>query len=487
MAAYDLVIKGGTVVTASDVFEADVAVQDGVIAAIGRNLAGGSRTLDATDRIVMPGGIDTHAHIEQVSGMGAKNADTFETGTRAAASGGTTSVICFAAQHIGQSLTTVMADYHALAQKGAVIDYAMHMILADPTETVLEEELPPLIAAGHGSIKVFMTYEKTRLHDEQILDVLSAARKGGAMVCVHAENHGMISWLSDRLIKRGYTAPKYHGVSHPRGGEIEAFHRVIAMAELVDQPIMIFHVSTAEGVQVIRDARGRGLKVFGETCPQYLFMTKEVMDKPGLEGARWVFSPPAREASDSEAMWQGLRLGDLQTVTSDHAPYTLDENGKFMAASDPTFKQIANGMPGAEWRLPLLFDAIVNQDRMSLPDFVRITATEPARLYNLAPKKGSIAIGADADLVLWDAKKQVSMTDETAISAAGYNPWAGRTITGWPDTVLRRGEEIVSAGVCVATAGSGQFLPRSGGEAAKPRGVPSGEFDVTRNFGADLT
>ena len=486
MANYDLVIRGGTVVTASDMFEADVAVKAGAIAAIGRDLGGGSETVDATGRIITPGGLDTHAHIEQVSGMGVMNADTFETGTRAAVSGGTTTVICFAAQHVGQSLTAVMEDYHARADRGAIADYAMHMILADPTETVLKEELPPLIAAGHGSIKIFMTYEKTRLHDEQILDVLTAARAGGAMVCVHAENNGMISWLSNRLIERGYTAPKYHGVSHPRGGEIEAFHRMIAMAELVDQPIMLFHVSTAEGVQVIRDARGRGLKVFGETCPQYLFLTKEVMDKPGLDGARWVFSPPAREQSDSEAMWQGLRLGDLQTVTSDHAPYSFDEQGKFINSAEPNFKQIPNGMPGAEWRLPLLFDAALNGGRMSLPEFVKITATVPAQIYNLAPQKGSIAIGADADIVVWDPKKQVTMTDDNAISGAGYNPWVGRTITGWPEMVVRRGDIIVRDSVCIAEAGTGIFLPRSGGEAAKPRGVPSGEYDPARNFGADL-
>ena len=488
MSDYDLVISGGTLVTASDTMEADLAVNDGRIAAIGLRLGKGKRTIEAKGRLVLPGGIDTHAHIEQLSGMGATNADSFESATKAAAAGGTTSLICFAAQHRGKSLTTVMEDYHAKARKGAVVDYAMHMILADPTEKVLKEELPPLIASGHGSIKLFMTYDYVRVEDEGILDVLTAARAGGAMVCVHAENHGMIAWLSKRLIERGYTAPKYHGVSHPRGGEIEAITRIIAFSEMIDQPVMIFHVSTAEGAAVIRKARGRGVKIYGETCPQYLFLTKEIMDKPGFEGAKWVFSPPAREASDSAALWQALRLGDLQTVTSDHAPYTMDKGGKFMNSQTPTFKQIPNGMPGIEWRMPLLMDAAL-KGTITLNELVRLTATAPAEIYNLGPRKGSLAIGADADIVVWDPSKSVTLKDTDVLSRAGYNPWAGRTVTGWPVTVLRRRGEVIVAehgAPCTATPGSGQFLPRSGGKAAQPRGIPSGEYDPARNFGAKL-
>src|SRR5205085_6281180 len=213
--------------------------------------------------------------------------------------------------------------------------------------------------------------------------------------------HGMISWMGKRLIKHGCVAPKYHSISHPRVCEPEAFQRLIACAALVDQPIMIFHVSTAEGTQVIRKARGEGLKVFAETCPQYLFMTKADLDKPGLEGAKWMFSPPARDASDHEALWQALALGDLQLVSSDHAPYAFDATGKLAAGANPTFKQIANGMPGLEARLPLLFDAMVSKGRFDLPRFVAWTATEPAKIYGLHPRKGSIAIGADADIAIW--------------------------------------------------------------------------------------
>ncbi len=341
MTTYDLVLRGGTVGTAGGTFRADVAVKGETIVALGNNLAAGTREIDATGKLVLPGGIDAHAHIEQLSGMGVMNADTFASGTAAAALGGTTTVIPFAAQHQGKSLAKVVEDYHVLAKRGAVIDYAMHMIIADPTEKVLTEELPALIKSGHGSIKVFMTYEKTKVDDEQLLDVLLAARTHKALVCVHAENNGMISWMGRRLVGKGYTAPKYHTVYHPRLAEAEAFHRLIACAELLDQPIIIYHVSTAEGAAVIREARGRGLKVFGETCTQYLLLTRGDLDKPGLDGAKWVCSPPLRTERDQEALWRALDLGDLQFVSSDHAPYTLDDKGKFLRGPNPPRTQTA--------------------------------------------------------------------------------------------------------------------------------------------------
>jgi dihydropyrimidinase len=486
MTTYDLVLRGGTVGTAGGTFRADVAVKGETIVALGNNLAAGTREIDATGKLVLPGGIDAHAHIEQLSGMGVMNADTFASGTAAAALGGTTTVIPFAAQHQGKSLAKVVEDYHVLAKRGAVIDYAMHMIIADPTEKVLTEELPALIKSGHGSIKVFMTYEKTKVDDEQLLDVLLAARTHKALVCVHAENNGMISWMGRRLVGKGYTAPKYHTVYHPRLAEAEAFHRLIACAELLDQPIIIYHVSTAEGAAVIREARGRGLKVFGETCTQYLLLTRGDLDKPGLDGAKWVCSPPLRTERDQEALWRALDLGDLQFVSSDHAPYTLDDKGKFLRGSNPPFSQIANGMPGLELRLPLLFDAIVSKGRYGVEQFVAWTATEPARMYGLDPKKGSIAIGADADICVWDPKRKTEIADAGVHDGAGYTPYTGRTITGWPVVVTRRGAVIVEDGKLNASPGSGRFLPREAGRAAEPTGRLSPEFDRQRNFGADL-
>jgi dihydropyrimidinase len=486
MRSYDLVIRNGTVVNASETAQADVAINRGSIAAIGRDLAPGNREIDASGKYVMPGGVDAHAHIEQLSASGLINSDTFESATKSAALGGTTTVLCFAAQHVGMSLTKVVEDYHALARRGAIIDYAFHMILADPREEVLRDELPPLIKSGHSSLKVFMTYDRLRVDDMQLLDVLMAARENKALVLVHAENHGMITWLSKRLLAKGYTAPRYHAVSHPRFGEVEAFTRLIAFAEFIDQPIMIYHVSSAEGVAVIRAARRRGLKVFAETCPQYLFLTKHDLDKPGIEGAKWMCSPPLREPSDQEALWQALDLGDLQLISSDHAPYAFNEKGKLMAGPSANFKQIPNGMPGLEMRLPLLFDAMVSNGRFGAEKFVEWTATAPAQIYGLAPRKGSVAIGADADIAIWDPDKQVTISDANVVDGAGYTPYIGRTVRGWPITVLRRGEIIVESGSCLAAPGTGEFLARDAGVAAEPLGRLSPEFDPGRNFGAQL-
>jgi dihydropyrimidinase len=486
MQPFDLVIRGGTVTTATDTMKADVGIRGSTVAAIGEGLDRGKSEIEARGKLVLPGGVDAHGHIEQLSASGKMNADTFESATTAAAHGGTTTVISFAAQHVGMSLKTVVDEYHELAERGAVVDYAFHMILADPREEVLEKEVPPLVKAGHSSLKVFMTYDRLRVDDEQLLNVLQCARDNRAMVCVHAENHGMITWMGKRLIKNGYTAPKFHGISHPRVCEPEAFTRLIACAALVDQPIMIFHVSTAEGAAVIRRFRGEGLKIFAETCPQYLFLTKEDLDKPGVEGRKWMFSPPARNASDHDALWQALALGDLQLISSDHAPYAFNETGKLMGGTKATFKQVPNGMPGYEGRLPMVFNEMVSNGRFDAMKFVEWTSTNPAKIYGLYPKKGTIAIGSDADIAIWDPKKKVTFTDKMVKDKSGYTPWKGRSVTGWPTTVVLRGEVLVADGKLKTKPGSGRFLPRGAGKAAEPLGRIAQEFDPKRNFGAKL-
>ena len=483
---YDIVIREGRVATASDVFDADVAITGERIAAIGRGLASGKREINARGKLVLPGGVDSHAHIEQLSAAGIMNADTFESATTSAAFGGTTTVISFAAQHVGMKLPQVLADYHALARRGAVIDYAFHMIIADPTPETLANDIPALVKDGHASIKIFMTYDRLKIDDEPLLDILVAARRSGAMLCAHAENHGIIAWMVKRLLARGYAHPKYHAISHARFSEADAINRLIGMAALVDQPIMIFHVSTAEGAKVIRDARGEGLKVFAETCPQYLFLTAEDLNKPGAEGAKWMCSPPPRSAADQEALWKALALGDLQTVSSDHAPYRFDESGKLRGGPNPDFKQVANGLPGLEVRLPLLFDAMVSKGRLGLEKFVELTATAPAKIYNLHPRKGSIAVGADADIAIWDPAIEVTLSDARMHDLAGYTPYAGRTVRGWPVTVLSRGRVVIADERMMAEPGSGRFIARTGGEAAKPAGRLVADMDPERNFGASL-
>ncbi|MGM4926632.1 dihydropyrimidinase [Tardiphaga sp. 804_B3_N1_9] len=482
---YDLVIRGGTVATSSDVFAADVGITGETVVALGSGLAAGKTEIDATGKLVLPGGVDAHAHIEQLSAAGIMNADTFESATRSAAFGGTTSVISFAAQHVGMDVREVVTDYTALAKKGAMIDYAFHIIVSDVTDKVIAEDIPALVREGHSSIKIFMTYDRLKVDDEKLLDILAAAREAKALVCVHAENHGVIAWMVKRLIDKGYTAPKYHAVSHARVSESEAFTRLIAFSELLDQPVMIFHVSTREGAAVIREARGRGVKIFAETCPQYLFLTAEDLDKPGTEGAKWMCSPPARTTDDQEALWQALSLGDLQLISSDHAPYRYDETGKLRAGPNPTFKQVANGLPGLEVRLPLLFDAMVSKGRLGLSKFVELTSTAPAQIYNL-PKKGSIAIGNDADIAIWDPARKVTLTDEMMHDLTGFSPFSGRTVIGWPEKVLLRGRVLVDGDTFTSKPGEGRLMLREGGRAATPSGKLAAEMDLAKNFGAKL-
>ncbi len=330
----DLVVRNGTVVTAADTFRADIGVRGGRIVALAEDLPRATQEIDAAGRPVLPGGVDSHCHIEQLSGMGIWNADDFYTGTVAAAFGGTTTVIPFAAQHRGQSMRDVVADYRERAKK-AVIDHAFHMIVSDPSETVMAEELPALIRDGYSSLKLFMTYPLLRLDDGQMLDLLSLARRERAMISVHAENDAMIAWVSRRLLERGHTAPRYHAISHPRVAEAEAVGRLIAMAALVDQPIVVFHVTTEAAMAAIRDAQTRGQKVFAETCPQYLLLEAGDLDKPGLEGAKWMFSPPARDGADRAAMWRGVQNGTFQIVSSDHAPYRFDRERQARQGPEP--------------------------------------------------------------------------------------------------------------------------------------------------------
>jgi dihydropyrimidinase len=465
---FDLVIRGGTVATAARTFASDIGIRDGKIAALGERLAGG-REIDARGRLVLPGGVDSHCHVEQLSSFGIMCADDFYSATVSAAFGGTTTIIPFCAQHRGDSLAKVLADYHERARAKAVIDYGFHLIVANPDEPTLHTDLPAAIASGIRSFKIFMTYERMRLHDEQILDVMAAARRHGALVMVHAENHGVISWLASRMVKQGNTLPRYHAICHTRGSEAEAIQRVVALAELVDCPILVVHVSTGEGIEQIRQARARGLKVYGETCPQYLFLTAKDIDI-GLAGAMFCCSPPPRDEAAQAACWQGLADGTLHVYSSDHAPYRMDASGKLPKGEQTTFKEMANGVPGLELRLPLLFTYGYKAGRLTLEEFVNLTATRHAQTYGLYPRKGTIAVGADADLAIWDPDRKVRVTQELVHDNTGYTPYEGRELTGWPTTVLSRGEPIVDNGRLSARRGRGQFLAREPSDAAQPAG-----------------
>lgn len=458
MTGFDLIVRGGRVVTPQGVLSADIGVRAGRIAEVG-TLAGGAETvIDATGCIVLPGGVDVHCHIEQRSGMGRMNADTFETATRSALIGGTTTTISFAAQEKGERLSDRVADYAARARAGAMTDHAFHLTVTDPSVPGFADDLNGLIAAGHRSIKLFTTYN-IALADRQILDVMAVARAAGALVCVHAENDALIGWTRDALLSRGLTRPVHHAVSHPRLAEIEAVERMIRFAEFLGTPVMLFHISTAEAAGAIRAARARGVPVRAETCPHYLFMTSEVLDRPGIEGAKWMCSPPQRTEADQAALWAALGDATLDLVSSDHAPYRFDASGKLSDGPDAPFPAIANGLPGLETRMPLMFDALAPTGDAGLLDLARLTADLPARIYGL-PTKGRIAAGMDADLVLWDPDRQTTWADDDLHDNVGYNPWAGRRLRGWPVTVLRRGKVVVEDGTLRSGPGEGRWLPR---------------------------
>ncbi len=486
MATFDTIIRGGTVVTATDRMDCDVAVRDGRIAALGHDLGDAAREIDAGGMLVLPGGVEGHCHIEQKSSTGIVNADDFYSATVSAVFGGTTTVIPFAAQHRGDSLRHTVEAYHALARPKAVIDYGYHLIISDPTDQVMGQELPALVKDGVTSFKVYMTYDQLKLDDYQMLDVLAAARRHGALVMVHAENHDMIRWLSDRLVDKGYTQPKYHAVSHARIGEAEATHRAIQLSALIDVPILIVHVSAEEAMDEIRRAQGAGLSIYGETCPQYLFLTAADLDREGMEGAKFCCSPPPRDAAAQEAIWRGLANGTFAVFSSDHAPYRFDETGKLSAGPAPPFTRIANGVPGIELRLPLLFSEGVGKNRIDIHQFVALTATNVARLYGLHPQKGTIAVGADADIAIWDPEKEVTVTHDMLHDAVGYTPYEGRRIKGWPVVVFSRGRIAVEDGDLKVERGSGAFLTRALSDAARPLGRRQPEMDPERNFGAEI-
>ncbi|MCV2891002.1 dihydropyrimidinase [Ruegeria aquimaris] len=454
----DLVIRGGRIVTRDGVVDGDLAISEGRFVSIGRPVATAKAEIAAKGKWVMPGGVDPHAHIEQMSGMGQWNADTFETATKSAAMGGTTSVISFAAQEKGQTLVDTVADYAARAARGAMIDYAFHLTLTDPTVTGFEADLARLIGAGHRSLKVFTTYN-IRLDDIDLLRVLRLARQNGALVCVHAENDAIISEARAALVAAGRTAPKYHAKSRPRMAEIEAVERICRFAEYIGQPTMLFHISTQEATEAVRAARDRGAPIWAETCPHYLFMTEEVLDRAGLEGAKWMCSPPQRTEQDQTALWQALLSGTLDLVSSDHAPYRFDETGKLAAGLNAGFHQIANGLPGLETRLPLMFDAMVTGGRGGPEAFAELTAHAPARLYGLRGK-GGIALGMDADVVVWDPEKTVTYGPNDLHDNVGYNPWEGFRVTGWPEHVILRGQSLVKDGAFVGKPGAGQWIER---------------------------
>jgi len=465
MHTFDLIIRGGTIATAADTFRSDIGIRDGKITALGLDLSGATDTIDASGKLVLPGGIDAHCHLDQpraegLASGGSVMADDFESGSLSAVFGGTTTIVPFAVQHRGQSLYAAVEDYHRRAQDKSYVDYAFHLIVSDPSPRVLEEELPALVADGFASVKVYMTYDAMKISDRQILDVLDVNRRAGALTMIHAENYECIAWLTERLEAEGKTEPRYHEVSRPMAVEREATHRAITLSEVAEAQMLIVHVSGNEAIEEIRRARSRGVKIFAETCPQYLLLSTEDLDKPDFQGVMCMCSPPPRDPVNQRHVWRGIEDGLFDILSSDHAPYRFDESGKLMHGRKAPFRRVANGIPGLETRAPLLFSEGVMTGRIDLNRFVALNSTNAAKLYGMYPQKGSISIGADADIAIWDPKRKVTITNDMLHHNVDYTPFEGRVVTGWPTTVLSRGIVVCHEGKLQGVRGHGRFLKR---------------------------
>ena len=465
--AYDLIIRNGRVATASDIFTCDIGIRDGRIAALGDNLGEADEVIDASGKWVLPGGIDSHVHIAQPSSDGIIMADDFASATRSAAFGGNTTVLPFCLQGKGESLREALTAYHAKAEGECYVDVSFHLIVSDPTEQVLGQELPALVADGYPSFKVFMTYEGLALSDRQILEVMAVARQTRALVMIHAENYDMIRFLTDKLEQEGNIAPRFHATSRPVVAEREATHRAISMAELSEVPLMVVHVSNREAMEEIRRAQAKGLKILAETCPQYLVLTADDLDGLNMEGAKYVCSPPPRDADSQLACWEGLQQGVFSVFSSDHCPFRYDDpQGKLTPKGRTSFRWVPNGIPGIAARLPILFSEGVIKGRIDINQFVALTSTNHAKIYGLYPRKGTIAVGADADIAIWDPEVRQTLTHSLLQDGADYTPYEGIEITGWPVLTMVRGQIVVRDGALQGAKGFGTHLPRELG--AKP-------------------
>jgi dihydropyrimidinase len=453
-------IRHGTVVTEGDTAVADVLIDGEEIVQVAPQLSvSADVTYDARDRYVLPGGIDVHTHLDMPLGE-ITSADDFESGTVAAAFGGTTSVVDFAVQTPGRSLREAWETWMRKAEGKAAIDYGFHLIVCDLPH-IREPELDALVAEGVTSFKLFMAYpDRLMVDDATIFRALRRTAENGGTVLMHAENGGVNEELVKRALAEGKTAPRYHALTRPALAEAEATHRAIALAEMAGAPIYIVHVSAAEAVEEVAAARGRGggVAVWGETCPQYLFLSDERYDEPGFEGAKYVMSPPLRPKAGQERLWRALAADELSVVATDHCPFRMKDQ-KTLGLGD--FSKIPGGAPGIETRMSLLFDGGVRAGRLSLNRFVEVTATNPAKIFGLYPGKGTIAPGSDADIVVWDPEREMTWSAATHHMHVDYNPYEGRVVRGVPELVLSRGRPVIERGKFVGRAGAGRFLKRA--------------------------
>ena len=450
-------IRNGRVVTAVDDYRGDILIDGEAVSVIGTRLdVEADRTIDAAGKLVIPGGIDPHTHMELPFG-GTESSDDFRTGTVAAAHGGTTTIIDFAVQYKGQALREGLDAWHAKAEGKAAVDYGFHLIVTD-LEDERVPELHRCMDEGVTSFKLFMAYPGVFLSDDAtIFRAMSAAGSRGGLVCMHAENGVVINEIIKRALEQGRTAPKYHALTRPTRAEAEGVHRAIAIAEMAESPVYIVHLSCADALEQVREARDRGLPAFAETCPQYLFLSIDNYDEPDFGGAKYVMTPPLRERWNQAELWKGLRTDDLQVISTDHCPFCMKEQ-KELGRGD--FSKIPNGAPGVEHRMSLIYHGGVMENRLSLNRFVELTSTAAAKMFGLFPRKGTIAVGSDADIVVFDPEREQTISAATHHMNVDYSAYEGWKLKGAVETVLSRGRVVVEGGEYKGKPGDGRFLKR---------------------------
>ncbi len=451
------VIRNGRVVTAVDDYNADILIDGEQVAMIAKKIdVEADLVIDAKGRLVIPGGIDPHTHMELPFG-GTAASDTFETGTRAAAFGGTTTIIDFAVQYKGQALNEALDAWHRKADGQTAIDYGFHLICTDLPDSRLAE-MKSCIDQGVSSFKLFMAYPGVFLVDDgTIYKAMMTAGEAGGLICMHAENGVVIDVIVKRAIAEGKTGPKYHALTRPTKAEAEGVHRAIALSEMAGAPVYIVHLSCDDSLQEVIRARDIGLPAYAETCPQYLFLDYSVYEKPGFEGAKYVMTPPIREKWNQDKLWMGLQMNDLQVVSTDHCPFCFKEQ-KELGRDD--FSKIPNGGPGVENRMSLVYNGGVAGGRISVNRFVEITSTSAAKIFGLFPRKGTIAVGSDADIVIFDPNEEMTISAKTHHMNVDYSCYEGMRVKGVTKTVLSRGRVVVDEGKYTGKPGQGQFLKR---------------------------
>src|ERR1700723_483469 len=454
-----VLIQNGTIVNADASVKADLLIDGTTIKEVraGIPASAADKVVDATGLLVLPGGIDAHTHLDMPFG-GSKSADDFETGTRAAAIGGTTTIVDFAIQARGTKMRTALDTWWKKAEGKACIDYGLHMIVTDLGDAGLGD-MDDMVREGVASFKLFMAYPNVLMVDDAtIFKALQQTAKNGALICMHAENGSVIDVIVQQALAEGKTGPIYHALTRPTKAEAEAVSRAIALSEMAGAPIYIVHLSCSEALEKVREARDRGLPVYAETCPQYLYLSIENFDVPDFEGAKYVFTPPLREKWHQEKLWSGLKRDHLQVVSTDHCPFCFKEQ-KELGRGD--FTKIPNGGPGIEHRMSLIYSGGVAQGRFSVNRFVELVSTTPAKLFGLYPRKGTIAVGSDADLVIFDPLRKHTISAKTHHMRVDYSMFEGIQVTGMPDVVLSRGRVVIDGDRFLARAGQGQFLRRS--------------------------